>query len=210
MRYPEGTIFDQSERLSYVRANSESPIEFKLAHWLSDCHRFVFLPNEHVETFEVRRAEIGFAMQHPVGPYRLDMVFVVRTDDGDVIKVNVECDGAKYHETPSAIARDAKRDDYMRDRGFLVWRYAGWMLHHGSNEVADEIQNALYALRAHDEPILAFIKNRQSTEPTLPEMEAAFYAFWASDVWPNGFGPTPKQRGWEHVTDIIQFMEQAA
>lgn len=63
---------------------------------------------------KLRSKEIELAMQVPIGRYRAD--FVV---NGWLV---VEIDGAAYHSSKEAVARDRERDRYMNSIGLTVLR----------------------------------------------------------------------------------------
>lgn len=53
-------------------------------------------------------------------PYCLD--FAIFCKDG---KINVECDGEKYHFSKQMIIRDRKRNNDLTSKGWLIFRYSG-------------------------------------------------------------------------------------
>jgi very-short-patch-repair endonuclease len=151
--------------------------------------------------------ETAFVPQYKIGPYRLDFALFFRDKHGSPRKINIECDGAAFHGSAEAQSRDAERDAYMRRNGWEVWRYPGWMLHYAAHECAEEADRAVQAMMNCERPVFVFRANKPSDRPTLNEWEAAFYAYWASDVWPHGFGKNPRERHWEHITDVIRDYE---
>ena len=58
--------------------------------------------------------------QKKVGPYRLDLAFI-----RDGMKIDVECDGKKYHSTPKQKNHDRRRTHYLNQRGWNVIRFGG-------------------------------------------------------------------------------------
>lgn len=44
-------------------------------------------------------------------------------------KINVECDGAKYHSSPEALARDRERNNRLISLGWSVLRFSGRQIH---------------------------------------------------------------------------------
>lgn len=64
--------------------------------------------------------EISLLTQHPVGPFRADIVLI----DGER-RLVVECDGAAYHGSPEQVERDKRRDRYCVVRGYFVMRFTG-------------------------------------------------------------------------------------
>jgi very-short-patch-repair endonuclease len=71
---------------------------------------------ENAVTWRLHRAGVLDQFQYSVGPYRLDYAWPHRA-----LKVALEVDGI-YHRLPGAAERDAERDRYLRDRGWLVFR----------------------------------------------------------------------------------------
>ena len=55
-----------------------------------------------------------FRRQHPIGPYNADFALV----EADLV---IEVDGAT-HSAPDEIAHDEKRDAYMRNLGWTIFR----------------------------------------------------------------------------------------
>jgi len=55
-----------------------------------------------------------FEQQHRAGAYRLDLAF-------PELRVAVEIDGP-HHQRPDVAVRDAFRDQWLRDEGWLVFR----------------------------------------------------------------------------------------
>jgi very-short-patch-repair endonuclease len=53
--------------------------------------------------------------QYPVGPYFLDF-------GNPIVKVAIECDGKEFHQDK---ARDKKRDEYLFEQGYRVYRING-------------------------------------------------------------------------------------
>ena len=62
-----------------------------------------------------RRAGYAFRKQAVIGPFVAD--FLCRK-----VKLIVEVDGA-HHDTPEQMAHDARRDAWLRSRGYTVVRY---------------------------------------------------------------------------------------
>jgi very-short-patch-repair endonuclease len=75
-------------------------------------------PIERILQGHLLRFGMRAICQYPIGPYRADLYY--ESDCGN--KIVIECDGAEFH---TGGERDAKRDDYMRRRGYTVLRFAG-------------------------------------------------------------------------------------
>ena len=96
----------------------ESPIEWKLLHWL-------------------REYNIDFIPQYEISPYRADFAI-------PALHVIVECDGKEYHTSDEQIARDKERDAYMEKLGWKVFRFTGSEINRNPQECAKEIINSAY------------------------------------------------------------------
>jgi very-short-patch-repair endonuclease len=77
------------------------------------------------------RIGMRFRRQHRIGPYIADFACVL-------LKIVVEVDGGT-HCTDEELAYDARRDEYMRSRGWHVLRVTNWEMYHHLNEVLDTI-----------------------------------------------------------------------
>lgn len=74
-----------------------------------------FTPIEFGLWQDIRAAGAVLYPQFPIGPYFADFA-------SPVGKCVIECDGVKYHQNPE---KDAKRDAYMRSKGWTVYRITG-------------------------------------------------------------------------------------
>lgn len=162
-QYPEGAMLSDNERHKYLRDNAESPIEYNLGGSLLQSYKFIVVPHQDVR-FKLTKYEVAFTMQHPVGPYRIDIALFCYSFGGIFHKIAIECDGKAYHEGVQNRLRDDKRDAYLRGQGFEVWRYPGWLLHHRPGDAADEIQEATISLINDCNPTLKLC--RDSAEVT--------------------------------------------
>jgi very-short-patch-repair endonuclease len=205
--YPKSTVYDDLERLRFMRRWCESPIESRFITSLIASHRFVVMGQEGARECKLEGRDIAVVPQYKIGRYRLDFAFFFYDINGRHHSINIECDGKEFHSSPEAIERDRKRDQYMREQGFDVWRYPGWALHHGDGACADEAEQAIISLKNGGSPIFVFCSNKRKANPGLPEMEAAYLAFQSNGVWPQGFGPNPDQRGWDHISDLYEDFE---
>lgn len=91
---------------------TESPIELKLLGAL-------------------KKLGVECITQYKIGPYRAD-IFI----DSKYRKIVVECDGEEFHKDKE---KDAKRDEYMRQKGFDVMRFTGSEIHRESELCAQTI-----------------------------------------------------------------------
>lgn len=74
----------------------------------------MFSPIERMTWGEIRQAGLPLLPQFSIGPYFADFV-------SPTVKVVLECDGAEFHDA----AKDAKRDRFMADLGWTVYRATG-------------------------------------------------------------------------------------
>jgi very-short-patch-repair endonuclease len=72
------------------------------------------------------RKGLTFQEQHQVGRYWPDFVLPGLTGPGFPLGVIVECDGEHYHGSVRAKAKDATKDRYYAQAGYLVVRWPGW------------------------------------------------------------------------------------
>ena len=61
---------------------------------------------------------IGFRRQTPIGPYVVDFV-------SHATKVIIELDGGQHYNTAQEV-RDARRDSFLRSKGFRVLRFSNY------------------------------------------------------------------------------------
>lgn len=57
-------------------------------------------------------------------------------------KLVVEIDGATYHSSPEAVARDRKRDDYMKREGFAILRIPAQVVFQTPAEAVRRVEEA--------------------------------------------------------------------
>ncbi len=88
---------------------------------------------------DLRGDQLGvrFRRQVPLGPYILDFFCIEAM-------LAVELDGPE-HRTPAALAHDARRDAYMRERGVRTLRFENQRVHLHWEEVLEEIKRELQA-----------------------------------------------------------------
>jgi very-short-patch-repair endonuclease len=89
-----------------------------------------------------------FRREYALGPYTLDFVCID-------LKLNIEIDG-RNHLTEEGKRYDARRDAYLRKRGFEVLRINGFRVTQEPMKVKDEIEAVVSRLRAatpHPRPL---------------------------------------------------------
>lgn len=208
--YPKSAIYDELERLRFMRRWCESPIESRFISSLIASRRFVVMEQEGARECKLEGRDIAVVPQYKIGRYRLDFAFFFYDINGQHHSINIECDGKEYHSSPEAVQRDKDRDHYMRCQGFDVWRYPGWALYHGDGACADEAEQAMLALASCETPVFVFASNKRRSEPSLPEFERAYLAFQSNGVWPSDYGPNPDERGWDHISAMFEDLEDVA
>jgi|SRR4051812_37893441 len=82
---------------------------------------------------ELERLGISFEKEKPVGTYRLDFYL-------PDYHLDLECDGEYWHNQPRHIANDQRRDKYLTDLGYRVYRLRGKQI---TTDVAGAVQLAL-------------------------------------------------------------------
>src|SRR4051812_9110515 len=72
-----------------------------------------------------------FRRRHPIGPFIADFACISQ-------KLIIEVDGGT-HGTEAERAYDARREAYLRGRGWRVFRVTNWDIYHHLNEVMETI-----------------------------------------------------------------------
>lgn len=87
-------------------------------------------PIEQVMCAALRRLNWNLPLkaQAAIGPYRVDFLLA----DRHVI----ECDGRDFHTSDLQVARDQKRDAWLRGKGYVVHRFTGSDVHRNGDECA--------------------------------------------------------------------------
>jgi very-short-patch-repair endonuclease len=85
---------------------------------------------ENLTRYALLRKGLPFQEQRQVGRYWPDFVLPGLTGPGFPHGVIVECDGEHYHGSVRAKARDATKDRYYAQAGYLVARWPGWDIAH--------------------------------------------------------------------------------
>jgi very-short-patch-repair endonuclease len=117
-RYPEQQL-SQARRLRRDMTNAEATL------WRT-------LRGSRIDGLKFRR-------QVPVGPYIADFLCFQR-------RLIVELDGAP-HDSEERQSRDRVRDEWLREQGYLVLRFANDLVIGGGDIVVDKIRAAIAGLR---------------------------------------------------------------
>jgi very-short-patch-repair endonuclease len=84
----------------------------------------------HFETFDSRLEKhvvihlldysgLNWIINHPVGPYRLDIAF-------PEYMVGLEIDGHDFHTSDKQVLHDTERDEWLTSKGWTIERVPGW------------------------------------------------------------------------------------
>lgn len=119
-------------RSHYVRA-CESPAES--AFLKAMVSRYAMTPDAGT----LRSPGIGLEMQKPIGRYRADFVANER--------LVIEIDGAAYHGSPEAQARDRQRDLDMHAMGYVVLRIPAKMVFRTPGQAIRMVEKAAIRLQ---------------------------------------------------------------
>jgi len=101
------------------------------------------------EVFEQLAQHIGadrLEQQHSVGGFRIDIVVKSKISHKPLIAI--ECDGAKYHNSPEAYAWDSFRQEQLERHGFIfhrIWSIKWW------DDANGELKRLLDFIRQQDE-----------------------------------------------------------
>lgn len=71
--------------------------------------------------------------QYRIGKYSLDLAL-------PKIRMDIECDGEIWHNTPQAIIKDQKRDAFMMERGWKVLRFSDTEINQNPDRVVNLIR----------------------------------------------------------------------
>lgn len=91
--------------------------------------------------------------QYPVPPYRVDIYI-------PSVKLIVECDGAEFHKD---YAKDQKREDFLRKKGYNVIRFTGKEIYH-------EPYRCLHTL-ASEYPVMGWRELARLGETVYPKQD---------------------------------------
>lgn len=74
--------------------------------------------------------------QVKVGRYRIDIAF-------ETAKLAIEADGKAYHSSPTAKARDRRRNAFLKSHGWKVLRFSGSRIHRDIKGILIQIDQEL-------------------------------------------------------------------
>lgn len=132
--------------------------------WLGKFHAFCESPaetaflNAMISAFDLKPNEgflsgrgLNLYMQVPVSWYRLDFLVDKR--------LVVEIDGAAYHSSPEAVARDTLRDAALNELGFEVLRIPAKITLFSPSEAVARVNRARLIVAAKDEERADQVRN---------------------------------------------------
>jgi very-short-patch-repair endonuclease len=120
---------DDPQWRSIVDEHSESPAETAFLTAMIDAYQL--LPK--FGSLTGKGLKLDFQVQE--GPYRVDFL----ADDWLVIEI----DGAAWHSSPEALARDRKRDDYFEGLGYTVLRIPAKVVFNDPSDAVNRVRSAL-------------------------------------------------------------------
>jgi very-short-patch-repair endonuclease len=105
--------------IDFERIKIESPIELRLYLALKE-------RGHHVRTQYIE----------PPKTYRFDLAL-------PQYKIAIECDGKAFHSTPEQIARDRKKEAYLKRKGWKVLRFSGRQINRNLPSVLKKIEETI-------------------------------------------------------------------
>lgn len=205
-KLPDGALFE-FEAKEFLYEISESPIEYTFLKSLVVRNRHLVLTKDAPDWIP-GAGDTVIQPQAYRAPYRLDVEIAYRRPNGTIGRIDLECDGYKFHSTAEQIARDRKRNEHFESLGYLVWRYPGWLINRAADVVADEVDRAVEMLISGKTPTLVFESQSQKRKPSWDEWETAYRVFEDTGLWMPRFGDTPEQRKWVDVNDMTDWLAQ--
>ncbi len=129
---------------SFYTKRCESPIERVLYAAILAQHKNtplrIVLHNEPWERTTLMMAGAHFWPQTALGNYRVDFAVFLVTNEREIGRLVIECDGHDFHERTKVQARnDKSRDRYLVGDGFKVIRYAGSEIWRDPMRCAEEV-----------------------------------------------------------------------
>lgn len=119
--------------LTHIHCKDQKVDKRYIAHYRSQCQssieRKVFdglVANGHVPVTQLKQGRFSLDLALP--KYNLD----------------IECDGEIWHNTPEAIAKDKRRDAFMKSNGWRVLRFTDKEINENTNRV---VQLILYEIK---------------------------------------------------------------
>ncbi|MCX8015367.1 MAG: DUF559 domain-containing protein [candidate division WOR-3 bacterium] len=95
---------------------------------------------KHLKKEEID-AERQYFVTDTEKPYCLDFAIFCKSG-----KINVECDGEKYHSSKQNVIRDRKRNNDLTSKGWLILRYSGREINYNIKNCIKQIKQAIKML----------------------------------------------------------------
>lgn len=166
----------------------ESPAETAFLRAMLQAHRL--LP----ESGRLRGAGFTLALQVKMPPYRVD--FLVND------KLIVEIDGATYHSSPEARARDRQRDAALGARGYVTLRIPAKLVFEAPDVAVGQVETAWAALSVPSGPAVPATQQLgRATMKTIQGLKAMTEKFGAALEAVNQSLEDSRER--QRVTDAL-------
>ncbi len=123
-------------------------------------NNFTQSPIEEKLVSALQRFGVEVICQHPIGPFLADIY--IKED-----RLVIECDGAEWHKDKE---KDAKRDRFMREKGYSVIRFTGKEISKDAESYASRIVCGLIGTYPQHERYLEQ-KEQRLTDFAQGEME---------------------------------------
>ena len=104
---------------------------------------FKVVPVENMMCAALKAAGLGFRREHVIlrggrVKYRLDFALFCKRG-----KLDIECDGCRFHSPPGQHAKDGARDGWLKRRGWTVLRFGEHEVVNGAEVCIGEIKTAV-------------------------------------------------------------------
>ena len=109
------------EAIEFARSQRRNQNDFAATVWQ-------MLKNRRCRGMKFRR-------EHPIPPYTADFCCLE-------LKLIIEVDG-RHHETDAGQAHDRKRDEFLREQGYEVFRIPGYMALRNPSQVLKDIETLI-------------------------------------------------------------------
>lgn len=130
--------------VEYLREQCESPAETAFLDAMVSSYELKTGPGAATGRGLRLRSQIG------IGAYSVKMrqaPFAYRADFLVDEKLVIEIDGAAFHSSPDAVARDKVRDENLRNEGYTVLRIAAKVVFNDPKEAVNRVELARAVLR---------------------------------------------------------------
>lgn len=108
-------------------AKTESPIE-------------EFLFQELRKRTDYRDLPYEVYTQVSCGSYRIDLALYTKRG-----RIAIECDGKEFHSSFTQVKHDEKKDKYLKQKGWHVFRFSGSEIYRARKGCVDEIEQFIHS-----------------------------------------------------------------